>query len=261
MKKVHTSAKPSHYNKEAESYDVFNEESSRLINLVIGNIFKKHEIKSVLDLTCGTGSQVFSLTKLGYEVIGVDINSKMLKIALNKSKQEKLLLKFLKGDMRTTKIGEFDAVITIFNAIGHLTKEDFEVAMQNVHSNLRDGGLYIFDIFNLNYLLEGDNITKLTIDWQEVVDDIKVREIQYSTISEDGILTSYDTYYEQKGGDKPKISKSSQTLQIYTANQLTEMLHRNGFKVLDQFYIDGSKFNENESDRILTVAEKVNITI
>lgn len=253
---LHRSAKPSHYNKEAESYDAFNEKSSRQINQLIGNIFKEHGVKSVLDLTCGTGSQIFWLAKHGYEVIGADINSKMLKIARNKAKQEKLALKFLKGDMCTIKVGEFDAVITIFNAIGHLTKVDFEEAMRNVHRNLREGGLYIFDIFSLSYLLEGNNITKLTIDWQEIVGDTKVREIQYSTINEDGILASYDTYYEQEGTNKPKMSGKSQTLQVYTAKQLTEMLYRNGFEVLDQCYIDGSKFIENESDRILTVARK-----
>lgn len=117
--------------------------------------------------------------------------------------------------------------------------------------------MYIFDIFNLNYLLEGNNITKLTIDWQEVIGDTKVREIQYSTINEEGILASYDTYYEQKGSNQPKISRSSQTLQVYTAEQLKEMLHRNGFNVLEQCNVDGSEFIKRKSERILTVAKKI----
>lgn len=253
---VHSSAKPSHYNKEAESYDAFNEKSSEQINQLIERTLDIHKVKTVLDLTCGTGSQVLWLAKRGYEVIGADINAKMLKIARRKAKQEKLPLKFLEGDMRTIKVGEFDAVITIFNAIGHLTKPDFEEAMQNIRKNLKEGGLYIFDIFNLNYLLEGNNITKLTIDWQEVVGDTKVREIQYSTINEDGILASYDTYYEQKGTNKPKMSKSSQTLQVYSARQLREMLERNGFQVLDQCGTDGSKFTEDRTERILTIAKR-----
>ena len=191
MKSIsHTSAKPSHYNKEASSYDAFNEKNSKQINELIEAILKKHRLKSVLDLTCGTGSQVFWLAKQRYEVIGADINANMLKIAQSKAKMEKLPLKFIKGDMRSLKVGEFDAVITIFNAIGHLTKMDFEKTMRNVKSNLKSGGLYIFDIFNLNYLLEGNNITKLTIDWQEIVGDTKVREIQYSTINQEGVLAS-----------------------------------------------------------------------
>lgn len=257
MNYSHKSAKPSHYNKEAASYDAFNEKSSREINQLIENILRDHGVKSVLDLTCGTGSQVFWLAKRGYEVIGADINSKMLRIAKMKSKQENLPLKFLKGDMRTLKVGEFDAVITIFNAIGHLTKIDFEEAIRNVGKNLKDGGVYIFDIFNLSYFLDGNNITKLTIDWQEIVGDTKFRDIQYSTINEDGILASFDTHYEQMGSNKPIITKSSQTLQIYSAKELIEMLHRNGFKVLKQCSIDGSTFIENKTERIVTVSKKV----
>lgn len=49
---LHKSAKPSHYNKEAESYDAFNEASSKPINQLIETILKKHGVKTVLDLTC-----------------------------------------------------------------------------------------------------------------------------------------------------------------------------------------------------------------
>lgn len=252
----HHSAKPSHYNKEAKHYDKFNEINLTLINHTIEKILKKYKVKSVFDLTCGTGSQVFWLAKRGYEVVGSDINLKMLKIAKNKAKKEKLCVKFIEGDMRTTKAGKFDAVITIFNAVGHLTKRDFEKTMRNVHANLNDIGLYIFDIFNLNYLLKDDNITKLTIDIQKFFEDNVAREIQYSTINGDGILASYGIYHEQTGSKKPKISNAFQTLQVYNAAQLKIMLQKNGFKVLKQCNINGSKFSDSKSDRILTIARK-----
>ena len=47
-----------------------------------------------------------------------------------------------------------------------------------------------------------------------------------------------------------------QTLQIYTADQLKDLLNKNGFKVIEQWGIDGSKFIENRTDRILTIAQK-----
>ena len=252
----HYSAKPSHYNKEAEHYDAFSEKNSELTNQVIEKILKKYRVKTVLDFTCGTGSQVFWLAKRGYEVIGSDINSNMLKIARGKARKEKLDVKLLKGDMRTMKVGKFDAVITIFNAVGHLTKLDFEKAMRNVHENLNNGGLYVFDIFNLSYLTKDNNITNLTIDCQKITDNTKIREIQYSTIDEDGILASYTISYVQKNSNKPKISRSAQTLQVYTAKQLKEMLQRNGFKVLRQCGIDGSRFAESKTECIITIAKK-----
>ena len=253
----HSSAKSSHYNEEAEHYDEFNEKNSETTNHLIEKILKKYRVKTVLDLTCGTGSQVFWLAKRGYEVVGSDINSKMLKIARNKAKKEKIDVKFLKGDMRTFHVGQFDAVITIFNAVGHLTKLDFEKAMRNIHKNLKNGGLYIFDINNLSYLIKDNQITALTIDWQKIAGDIKIRTVQYSTIGKDGILASYTISYAQKGSKKQKISRSKQTLQVYTSKQLREMLSRNGFKVLSQCGMDGSKLSESKSDRIVTIAKKL----
>lgn len=51
-------------------------------------------------------------------------------------------------------------------------------------------------------------------------------------------------------------NKSAQTLQMHTATQLREMLDRNGFKVLDQCAIDGSKLVDTEIDCIVTIAQK-----
>ncbi len=252
----HQTAKPSYYNKEAESYDAFNEANSALINATLEKILQKYHVKTVLDLTCGTGSQVFWLTKCGFEVVGSDINAKMLKIAKEKAKHENLDLKFIKGDMRSVQVGEFDAAITIFNSIGHLTKTDFKKALQNIKGNLKDGGIYIFDIANLDYYLKDKHITELTIDWMTATDDTQYRDIQYSIIDTDGILTFYTTSIVQKDGAKPKISKWAKTLQLYTAQQLKEMLSKNGFKVIEQCNIDGSPFIEDRTDRIFTIAQK-----
>ena len=252
----HKTATPSHYDKSAEHYDAFNEENTRTINQTLTNILKEHNVSSVLDMTCGTGSQVFYLTEQGFEIVGSDINTNMLNIAKEKAAKKDLDIQFIQGDMCSLKVGQFDAVITIFNAIGHLTKEDFEKAVQNISSNLKNGGLYIFDIFNLSYLLEGNNITNLTIDWQKITDNTKIRDIQYSTIDNEGILASYTIHSEQHGSEQPKISESSQAIQIYTAQQLRNILERNEFEVLQQSDIDGLPFNEIRSERILTVAQK-----
>jgi len=52
------------------------------------------------------------------------------------------------------------------------------------------------------------------------------------------------------------MSKGVTTLQLYTAKELKGMLIRNGFKVLGQYGIDGSKFSSKQTERIVTVAKK-----
>lgn len=257
MKRIlHTTAKASHYSHQAKNYDAFNEDNSKITNQTIEKILKKHRVKTVLDVTCGTGSQVFWLSKRGYEVTGSDINVNMLRVAKQRAKKEQLPIRFIEGDMRTIKVGVYDAVISIFNAVGHLTKRDFEKAMRNVHANLKSEGIYVFDINNLTYLLHDNNITSLTIDWQTKEGDKINRCFQFSTIDSKGILTSYTTSITCKKNGKPKMTEGAQTLQVYSASMLKEMLQRNGFKVLSQYDINGSKFIDNKSERIVMVAIK-----
>jgi len=145
---------PEWYNEESKTYDKFNEDTpnSQITNNSIEKILKKYKVKTVADFTCGTGSQIFYLSKLGYEVVGSDISSGMLKVAQQKAKAVEIKIPLVLGDVRTVRIGNFDAALTIFNAIGHLTKAGFEKAMRNIHKNLNANGIYLFDIFNLDYI-------------------------------------------------------------------------------------------------------------
>lgn len=256
----HTTAKASYYDSQAECYDAFNESNSKKTNALLEQILKQYGVTTVLDLTCGTGSQVFWLKDAGFDVVGSDINALMLNIAQEKAKEKNAEIQFLKGDCRNIHVGEFDAVITIFNAIGHLTREDFDQTIQNVKLNLKANGIYVFDIFNLDYLTYQNNISRLTIDWMTVLNGRNVREIQFSTITDDGVLASYSTYipHDEYVSDAAPGSKGyTNTLQVYSAHELKEILQKSGFIVLDQIGINGEPFLELETERILTIAQKM----
>lgn len=258
-KMAHETAKDSYYDSRADQYDALNEEHSRGINALLERILKEHQVKTIVDLTCGTGSQVFWLIDKGFNVVGSDISHSMLSIAKQKARAKQLVVQFLHADCRTIHAGQFDAAITIFNSIGHLTREDFKITIDNIKRNLNNGGLYIFDIFNLDYLKAGHNITNLTIDWMTVCDDEKFRKIQYSTISDDGILVSYTNCVYQDGHSSPtKVTNGYEnTLQVYSATELQDILKEKGFIVLAQTDINGKAFSKEGSERILTVAKKI----
>lgn len=248
---------PLEYQEQPQYFDAWNvSEDTDLKNAVITKILKSHKIKTVLDLTCGTGSQVFFLTKRGYEVIGSDFSPDLLKIARIKAKKEKLNLKFIDGDMRNLQVGKFDAVITMFNAVGHLTKSDFEKALQNINKNLKDSGIYVFDIFNLE-AMNDKNIANFACLSHKKIGDTQITSAQFSTVNKkSGIMTSYNNYMTQKKAEKPKSFNHEFSLQIYGLKKLKEMLERNGFKILEKSEIDGSIFSEKESTTILLVAQK-----
>ncbi len=248
---------PLEYQKRPEYFDAHNiNDDTAEKNSVIENLLRKYKVKSVLDLTCGTGSQVFFLTERGYDVTGADFSPALLDIARNRARREKVDVKFIDGDMRTLKVGQFDVAITLFNAVGHLTKAGFEKAMKNIRSNLKDGGLYIFDIFNLEAMTD-PVVADLAMCVQKEVNGTKVYQVQCSTLDRiNGILTSYDHYVLQKNAEKPESFNHTFSLQIYTAKELREMLVKNRFEVLAQYGLDGSEFIAEKTMNILTVARR-----
>ena len=249
---------PLEYKKLPQYFDAHNiGDDTDAKNSVLEKLLKKHKVKTVLDLTCGTGSQVFFLKRCGYEIIGSDFSPALLKIARAKAKEEKMNIKFIDGDMRNIRVGRFDAAITMFNAVGHLSKSGFEKAMKNIHRNLNDDGIYVFDIFNLEAMTD-KAVSDFSMHLHRVVGDTQIHNVQCSTIDrKNGFLTSYDNYTLQKNADKPIRINNEFSLQIYSAKELREMLARNGFKILEQYGIDGAKFSAKKSISILTVAQKI----
>jgi hypothetical protein len=159
--------------------------------------------------------------------------------------------------MRTLKIGLFDAVITISNAVGHLTKAGFEKAMRSINKNLKEGGIYIFDILNLEAMTD-TAVANLANHMYKNVGDSQIYDIQFSTIDRiTGRLTSYDSVMTQKNAEAPKRFHHQFSLQIYTAKEIRDMLYKAGFETLDQCGMDGSKFIATKTLSILTTAKKI----
>lgn len=258
----HRTAGASHYDAQAASYDAHNAPQSTAENAYLVHLFKQYNVHQLCDMSCGTGSQVFAAAQAGIDVIGVDISKPMLDIARRKhgemvSDDIADKISFHEGDMRTFKTEiRCDAVISIFNAIGHLTRHDFQASLQNFRNTLKRDGLLIFDIFNFSYFSLNNRISELTIDWISQINSKETaRLIQYSTLDHDGILHSFDIelLMNHEGRTRSKC-ESQQTLQIYTALELDILLKEAGFDVVARTTMTGEAFEQDGSPRMLTVA-------
>ncbi|MCX7114308.1 MAG: methyltransferase domain-containing protein [Gammaproteobacteria bacterium] len=249
---------PLEYQKLPEYFDAGNiSDNTAEKNAVIEKLLKTYQVNTVLDLTCGTGSQVFFLNERGYKVTGADFSPELLKTARERASRKKIDLTFIDGDMRTLKVGTFDAVVTIFNAIGHVTKADFEKTLRNICSNLKDGGIYIFDIINLDAMTD-TVVADFAYQIHKKVGDTQYLATQCSTIDRArGILTSYDAILIQKNAEAPERFHNTFSLQIYNATELRTMLAKNGFETLGHYGMKGEKFMEDSTQNILTVAQKI----
>lgn len=249
---------PFEYQKNPEYFDAINlNKNSDKINTTIERILDFSKVETVLDLACGTGSQVLFLAKHGYQCTGADFSPDLLQQARSKARTSGQNVLFVDGDMRTLKQGQFDAVITISNAIGHVTQEDFNLTIQNIRDNLRPNGIYIFDIFNLS-AIDDDAVTDFAFQTHKKLGKTQILLNQCSTLDKtSGRLISHNSVMIQDYTGTPQVFENTFTLQLYSAKQLENILLANGFHVLTQTNLSGEVLVENKSRSILTVARKM----
>lgn len=150
------------YNHFASVYDELTEnvEYKKRFDYLI-SFFVKYNIGSgakVLDLACGTGSFSELFSNAGYNVTGIDLSDEMLTVADSKCKGK---VRLIKGDMASFKLSQkYDACICCLDSINHLNElEQVKSAFNCVHSSLKKGGLFIFDVntvYKHNEILSGN---------------------------------------------------------------------------------------------------------
>jgi len=109
---------------------------------------------SVCDLGCGTAKVSISMSKLGFEVQGVDQSPFMLDQAVKNCEKENLSLFFSCQDIRRFSLPEkADVFLCLLDTINHiLTEKDLKKVFESVRQNLQKGGLFIFDMVTPFYL-------------------------------------------------------------------------------------------------------------
>ncbi len=111
--------------------------------------FSPIKVKKVLSLGCGTCNHDILMAKKGYQIAGLDQSATMLSRAQQKIKSEGLSNKISlhQGDVRYSNMKDkFDFAMAMFNVIGYqITNDDINATLKNVSSNLKPGGLFLFD--------------------------------------------------------------------------------------------------------------------
>jgi SAM-dependent methyltransferase len=154
--------------------DMYPEYFARFYDLIyhqirdgVDNKFYLGEIKNtkgkVLEVGTGTGRLLIEALENGADIYGIDISPSMLdflKAKLNAEDQQRISLQNIVDFKLNIK---FDLIIAPFRVFMHLTEKEEQLnALNNVHSHLKPGGKFIFDVFipDLKPLIKGlDNVT------------------------------------------------------------------------------------------------------
>ena len=116
--------------------------------------FYKGRARRVLDVGCGTGMHSIEFGRRGYEVVGIDVSEDMINRAREKAKGMENV-KFLVGDASNMELRGFDVAIAMYGVISYFTEDESLVKLLGaVRRSLVDGGLFIFDTWNILGVIE-----------------------------------------------------------------------------------------------------------
>ena len=114
-----------------------------ILNSVIKSEWNQ-KISSIVDVSCGIGTQSIGLAKLGYKVEASDLSMAEIERAKIDAAKNGLDIKFSVSDMRKVSSHynkQFDLLISCDNSIPHfLTDEDISTAFNEFYKCLNPGG-------------------------------------------------------------------------------------------------------------------------
>ncbi|MFH1669791.1 MAG: class I SAM-dependent methyltransferase [Candidatus Woesearchaeota archaeon] len=124
-------------------YDLFKDDKAygKTVNKLV-SLFKKHDVKTVLDIGCGTGKIAKLLESKGYKVVGIDNSKEMIKHA--KKHHPEITFKLMEA--QTFRFNsKFDAIIALDSVLTYLTKKgEFEKAIKNMVKHMKTGSILYF---------------------------------------------------------------------------------------------------------------------
>lgn len=220
----------------AEVYDLIYQDKDYQAECdFLESLFKKYshiEVKSILDIACGTGNHCIELTKRGYVLTGNDISSDMIRLARTKVDSEGLETHFTNYPMEDfSSDQQYDAIICMFSSINYLT-EDIQLRklFHVVAHHLRRGGLFIFDFWNGSAVLRILPSTRIKVVEDRGKKIIRIAQPELD-VSNDICRVHYNFLVIQNNNILNEIEETH-TIRYLFPREITSRLKDAGFEVL-----------------------------
>ena len=243
------------YDEISEYYDQMIPLEKRIANLKkqLAPLIKKNNIKNALDVGSATGATCIALAELGVDPVGIELSSRMIKIAKEHARHAGMKIKFLKADMLDDQPNfksSFDAIFVLANTISHLLhKNSLNRAIANFKKWLDPGGLLVIQLLNYQRILrDRQRIVKIYNN----VDRIFIRFYDFGN---DLINFNLLTVENQPG--VCDYTMSSVPLRGWKGSEITAVLKKKGFAPIRKYgNIKGAKFDGVKSNDLVYIARK-----
>jgi SAM-dependent methyltransferase len=199
------------------------------------------DTSTVLDVSCGIGTQSLGLAKLGYLVTGSDLSTDEVERAKQEAKARGLSIPFSVADMRKAynhHTRQFDLVISCDNAVPHLlTNEDILTAFRNMFQCTRPGGGCIISVRDY----ESEDLTTTHIKPYGIRKKDGVRWVLFQVWEPKGQTYDLTIYFiEDRGGSQCQTHALRSTYNTIGIPELMGLMTQAGF--VDVNRLDGRFF-------------------
>ncbi|MEO0128418.1 MAG: class I SAM-dependent methyltransferase [candidate division WOR-3 bacterium] len=223
----------------------------------IERIILMHNIeeRTILDIACGTGVCIELWLNKGYQVIGLDASEQMLEICRQRLSPQLFnegRVKLIKGDLRNFSVDEKVPVITcLYDSLNYLlTPEEMLACFKSVHYNLKQNGVFIFDMNTIHALqVEWGNQTFERRDgpiysiWNNTFDPLtRISTLKLTlTVYEDGKTLTIKELHQERA---------------YPIDEIRNLIKSAGFDISIYRHLTFNPASEFDT-RIMGVARKI----
>ena len=191
---------------------------------------------TILDIGCATGHYCGRFAADGYKITGIDLDADMIQTAVETYPNATFKLLNLVDIASLTE--KFEMVYSTGNVMAHVSIEDFMNFLISIKKNMTDGGIWIFQVINWDYILQMESFTFPEIETEE-----KVFLRHYSDINKNTLI--FNTELKDKNSNKI-VFKDNVTMYPVPSEKYISIHKNAGFKLLGHFSdYEKSLFNSN----------------
>lgn len=209
----------------------------------------------ILELACGTGNYLVTLSHDDVEISGIDISEEMLGGAQRRAKNHHIETNLINADMREFELNQKFALIFIAgNSFQHLnTRKDVEACFASVKKHLAPNGKFIVEIFNPSLELLNRNPNERFFVGEYRTENgwiILTENVRYDAATQ---LNYLDWHY------KNQFMKEEQTVSFtmrqFFPQEFDALFEYNGFRIEAKYGdFDESNFSEKSPKQIIAAS-------
>lgn len=193
-------------------------------------------IKSILDLGCGTGIHAEMLYDKGYDICGVDLSEEMLIEARESAKKSNKKIEYNCSNITDFNIDKkYDVVTSLFHVISYLnSNEDLLKTFKNIKNHLHKGGLFIFDFWYGPGVLSDKPTTRIKRVEDEEIKCVRLTEsILYNELN--CVDVNFELFINDKKSNKTEITRETHRMRYFFDKELELISDLVGFKVKKKY--------------------------